>query len=174
MTDHRDHAACCNIENLAQRENSIYQVPNGLFSLFSWFVVTPRLWLTFDSGHTRKMQKISNVLNRAEGLWLMRVCDWLVEKRRAFRVLLYQDSPGTDPSSSSWIHSMKEKCNSRFSLDPLSMSPELSMTIDYGPPGVMQWSLHKRRVRPIRCHGLCTQLGSNLLLPHEPWVDKTV
>ena len=100
------------------------------------------------------------------------VIDW--RTRRIFRVLFYQDSPGTDPSSSSWIHSMKEKCNSRFSLDPLSMSPELSMTIDYGPPGVMQWSLHKRRVWPIRCHGLCTQLGSNLLLPHEPWVDKTV
>ena len=82
MIDHWDHAACCNIENLAQRENSMYQVPNRLFSLFSWFVVTLRLWLTFDTSPTWKYQmcsmrlgvcdlKISNVLNKAGGLWLI-------------------------------------------------------------------------------------------------------
>ena len=135
-----------------------------LHSGYDWFLILDPL------ERCRKYQmcsiKLGFVING--GLWL------IGGKEEFFRVLFYQDSPGTDPSSSSWIHSMKEKCNSRFSLDPLSMPPELSMTIDYGPPGVMQWSLHKRRVWPIRCHGLCTQLGSNLLLPHEPWADKTV
>ena len=170
MTDHRDHAACCNIENLAQRENSMFQVSNRLVSLYLWFAVTLRLWLTFGASPTWKYQKCSIRLGVCDQ-WGF-VIDW--RTRRIFRVLFYQDGPGTDPNSSSWIHLMKEKCNSRFSLDPLSMSPELSMTIDYGPPGVMQWSLHKRLVWPIRCHCLCTQLGSNLLLPHEPWADKTV
>ena len=122
MIDHWDHAACCNIENLAQRENSMYQVPNRLFSLFSWFVVTLRLWLTFDTRHTWKMQKISNVLNKAEGLWLMGVCDWLEEKKSFSGVILPGQPCVQTLEVVCWTHLIKEKWHTGISLDPLSIS----------------------------------------------------
>ena len=119
MIDHWDHVACCNIENLAQSKNSVYQVPNRLVSLFSWFVVTTKLWMTFDIGHTWKLQKIPNVLNRAEGLWLMRVCDWLGEKGIVLGCYLCMEFLWTPFLSAIWA------------LDDSR----------YGPPGVTQWML---------------------------------
>ena len=66
--------------------------------------------------------------------------DW--RKRRVFRVLFYQDSPGTDPSSS-MLNPLNERevAYWNFFGPPFYQPSELLMTVDYGPPGVTQWML---------------------------------